>query len=103
MRVELISEFMKEKIQKLKSDMLADLKSTASEQSIKDVEVKYFGRQGLFNEIMKSLKDMSAEEKQTVGRLANETKKNWNPLYKSDMRRWSMKTYPPLPRKNGLM
>lgn len=66
---------MKEKIQKLKSDMLADLKVASSESIIKDVEVKYFGRQGLFNDIMKTLKDLSDEDKRTVGKLANETKK----------------------------
>lgn len=67
---------MQSKIQKLKSEMLSDLKSARSEQAVKDVEVKYFGRQGLFNEIMKSLKDLSVEEKQTVGKLANMTKKD---------------------------
>ena len=66
---------MQEKIQKLKVGMLADLKVALSEQTIKEVEVKYFGRQGLFNEIMKTLKDLSDEEKRTVGKLANETKK----------------------------
>lgn len=55
--------------------MLEDLKAAKSEQEVKQVEVKYFGKQGLFNEIMKSLKDLSVEEKQTIGRLANETKK----------------------------
>lgn len=68
---------MQSKIEKLKSEMLADLKAAKDEQAIKSVEVKYFGRQGLFNEIMKSLKDLSAEQKQTVGKLANSTKKEF--------------------------
>lgn len=55
--------------------MLTDLKSAKSEQEIKEVEVKYFGRQGLFGDIMKSLKDLSIEDKQTVGKAANVTKK----------------------------
>jgi len=66
---------MQSKIEKLKSGMLADLKAASSEQAIKEVEVKYLGRQGLFNEIMKSLKDLSDDDKRTVGKLANETKK----------------------------
>ncbi len=66
---------MQSKIQKLKAGMLADLKAASSEQAIKEAEVKYLGRQGLFNDIMKSLKDLSDEEKRTVGKLANETKK----------------------------
>ncbi|MBU1017780.1 phenylalanine--tRNA ligase subunit alpha [Patescibacteria group bacterium] len=66
---------MQEKIQKLKSDMLVNLKAASSESAIKDVEVKYLGRQGLFNDIMKSLKDLSDDDKRIVGKLANETKK----------------------------
>ncbi|MBN2096247.1 phenylalanine--tRNA ligase subunit alpha [Candidatus Peregrinibacteria bacterium] len=66
---------MQEKIQKLKIGMLADLKAANSEVAIKEVEVKYLGRQGLFNNIMKSLKDLSDDNKRTVGKLANETKK----------------------------
>ncbi len=66
---------MQSKIEKLKSGMLADLKTAKSEQAIKDVEVKYFGKKGLFGDIMKSLKDLSVEEKQTVGKSANMAKK----------------------------
>ena len=67
---------MKEKIEKLKSGMLVDLKTASNEQEIKDVEVKYFGRKGLFNDIMKGLKSLSVEEKQTVGKAANLAKKD---------------------------
>lgn len=66
---------MQSKIEELKSGMLSDLKSAESDQQIKEVEVKYFGKKGLFNDIMKSLKDLSNEEKQTIGKLANVTKK----------------------------
>lgn len=66
---------MNSQIEKLKSDMFADLKVAKSEAGIKEVEVKYFGRQGLFNDIMKSLKDLSAEDKQIVGKAANVAKK----------------------------
>lgn len=55
--------------------MLADLKSAKTEMAVKEVEVKYTGRNGLFNDVMKTLKDLSDEEKRTVGKLANETKK----------------------------
>jgi len=66
---------MQSKIQELKSGMLTDLKEIKSQQEVKDIEVKYFGKKGLFGDIMKSLKDLSAEEKQTIGKLANITKK----------------------------
>ncbi len=55
--------------------MLDALKEAKSDAEVRDFEVKYLGRNGAFNEIMKSLKDLSDEDKRTVGRLANETKK----------------------------
>ncbi len=66
---------MQSKIEKLKSQMIADLISATNESAIKKVEVKYFGKKGLFGDIMKNLKDLSNEEKKTIGKLANITKK----------------------------
>ena len=65
---------MKEKIKTLKSDMLSALKKADSHDVVRDLEVKYLGRKGLLNDVMKSLKDLNDEEKRTVGKLANETK-----------------------------
>jgi len=66
---------MQSKIQHLKSEMLAALHTAKNEEAIREIEIKYLGRSGAFNEIMKSLKDLPDEEKRTVGKLANETKK----------------------------
>jgi len=65
---------MKSKIETLKTQAFAALKAAKSEAELRDLEVKFLGRSGLFNDIMKSLKDLSDEEKRTVGKLANETK-----------------------------
>lgn len=54
--------------------MLSALESAKNETEVRDLEVKYLGRKGEFNEIMKSLKDLSDEEKRTVGKEANMTK-----------------------------
>jgi len=43
---------MQEKIQKLKGEMLTDLKAATSDIAIKEVEIKYVGRNGLFNDVM---------------------------------------------------
>ena len=65
---------MQTKIESLKKEMLAALELAKTEPEVRDLEVKYLGRKGGFNEIMKSLKDLSDEEKRTVGKLANVTK-----------------------------
>lgn len=65
---------MKSKIETLKSQALKALKGAKSDSEVRDLEVKYLGRSGQFNDIMKSLKDLSDEDKRTVGKLANVTK-----------------------------
>ena len=44
---------MKDKIEKLKSEMLAELKKAENHDVVRDIEVKYLGRKGLFTDIMK--------------------------------------------------
>lgn len=65
---------MQNKIEKLKADMLADLTKASDHDLVKDVEIKFLGRKGAFIDIMKSLKDLSNEDKRTIGKLANVTK-----------------------------
>ena len=65
---------MLKKIETLKKEMLEALKKADSDNAVRDLEVKYLGRSGEFNDIMRSLKDLSDEEKRTVGREANVTK-----------------------------
>lgn len=66
---------MHTKIETLKHQMLADLKLAKTETAVKEVEVKYLGRSGVFNEILKGLKDLPDDQKKTVGMLANQTKR----------------------------
>lgn len=65
---------MQKKIDSLKQDMLKALSDAKTEAEVRELEIQFLGRKGEFNEIMKSLKDLSDEEKRTVGKLANMTK-----------------------------
>lgn len=65
---------MEQKIDSLKQDMLKALSEAKTEADVRELEIQFLGRKGEFNDIMKSLKDLSDEEKRTVGKLANMTK-----------------------------
>ncbi len=65
---------MQSKIKSLKKDVLSALASAKTEEEVRDLEIKYLGRKGPFSEIMRGLKDLSDDEKRTVGKLANMTK-----------------------------
>lgn len=55
--------------------MTRSLEDAKTMEAVEEIEVRYLGRKGLFNEIMKSLKDLSDDDKRTFGKLANEVKK----------------------------
>jgi len=66
---------MKEKIEKLKNEILGSLAKVKEEKVLKDLEIKYLGRKGELTKILRSLKDLSEKEKKEIGQLANEIKK----------------------------
>ena len=65
---------MKTKIEDLKKQALESLVAAQAEAQVREIEVNFLGRNGQFNNIMKSLKDLSDEEKRTIGKLANVSK-----------------------------
>ena len=66
---------MKEKIEKLKEEILDGLVKVKGEKVLRDLEIKYLGRKGELTKILRSLKDLSGKEKKEVGQMANEIKK----------------------------
>ncbi|PIP27022.1 MAG: phenylalanine--tRNA ligase subunit alpha [Candidatus Moranbacteria bacterium CG23_combo_of_CG06-09_8_20_14_all_39_10] len=66
---------LKEKIENLKKQFLAEIeKMKLSEERLFELEKKYTGRKSEFIAILKSLKDLSPEERKRIGELANDTK-----------------------------
>ncbi|MDD5291081.1 MAG: phenylalanine--tRNA ligase subunit alpha [Patescibacteria group bacterium] len=66
---------MKDKIEKLKEEILDNLVKAKEEGALRDLEIKYLGRKGELTKILRSLKDLSGNEKKEIGQLANEIKK----------------------------
>jgi len=66
---------MLEKIKEIKDEALAAINKTDSVSQLDDLRIKYLGKKSEFNQIMRGLKDLSAEEKKSVGPEANEAKK----------------------------
>lgn len=64
-----------EKIEKIKSEALAEIAAATSLDAATELRVKYLGRKSEFTEILKGLKDLSEDERKIVGQLANSVKK----------------------------
>jgi len=65
---------MQEKIESLKQEMLDALMASKTEGETRELEIKYLGRKGPFSEVMRGLKDLSNDDKRTIGKLANVVK-----------------------------
>jgi len=76
---------LKEKIENLKKQFLAEIEKISaqggsasggrpSDEALFELEKKYTGRKSEFIGILKSLKDLSPQEKKQIGELANNTK-----------------------------
>ncbi len=66
---------LEQKILNIKTQALENIKKAQNEKELFDLRVKYLGRKSGFNKILKSLKDLSLEEKKKIGPLANTVKK----------------------------
>lgn len=65
---------MHKKLENLKKEALETLEKLSTQEQLKNYHVDYLGRKGKLSEIMGALKDLSDEEKRSLGKSANEAK-----------------------------
>lgn len=65
---------MKDKLKKLKEEILNHLKDVKDKKVLRDLEIKYLGRKGELTKILRSVKDLDEKNKKEVGQLANKIK-----------------------------
>lgn len=65
---------MKKELEKIKAEIVSELEKIKSGEALEELEVKYLGRKGELNNILKKIKDLAEEEKKEIGALANEFK-----------------------------
>lgn len=65
---------MKEKLLKLKTEILEKLEEIKNSEKLQEIEEKYFNRKSEFNTTLKNIKDLNEETKKEIGILANSIK-----------------------------
>ncbi len=63
---------LKEKLAELKEQGLAEIKEAKDLKKINDIRVSLLGKKGPITEVLRGMKDLSAEERPKVGSFANE-------------------------------
>ena len=57
---------MLEKLVKIRQEAMEQILSASSADSLNDLRVRYLGKKGLLTEVLKGMKDVSAEERPRV-------------------------------------
>ena len=65
---------MKDKLAKIKQEALENIANVTSVEALNDLKVAYLGKKGQLTEILKSMKEVSAEERPKIGQMVNETR-----------------------------
>lgn len=76
------NDSMKDKLQKLKVEILAELEKVNQLEVLRALKIKYLGRKGELTKILRAIAELSAVEKKSVGRLANQIKKEAEEKFK---------------------
>lgn len=62
---------LKEKLEEIKNNGLEEIKQAENSNHINDVRVKLLGKKGSITEVLRGMRDLSAEERPKVGSFAN--------------------------------
>ncbi len=81
---------MKNKLQKLKDEIITQLETVSNNEFLRDFENKYLSRKGKLGELMKEIKDLSEEARKEIGQFANNTKQEINTRYLEVKRKFEL-------------
>ncbi|MHA0856624.1 phenylalanine--tRNA ligase subunit alpha [Paenibacillus sp. CMAA1364] len=65
---------MKERLEALKVEALAQLQEVVGPEQLNDLRVKYLGKKGALTEILRGMGSLSAEERPLIGQVGNEVR-----------------------------
>lgn len=63
-----------EKLKSIQESALEEIKLRKTMHELNDAKAKYLGKKGVFNDVMKLMKDLPKEERPSFGKMTNETK-----------------------------
>ena len=66
---------IKERLEKIRQDALKRIQGGENLDKLNQVRIDFLGKKGEFSEVMKSLKELSKEDRPTIGAMINDTRK----------------------------
>ncbi|HAV11546.1 MAG TPA: phenylalanine--tRNA ligase subunit alpha [Candidatus Moranbacteria bacterium] len=86
---------MENKIKEIKRSAFEEIANAKTSEELFELKIKYLGRKSEFNSILKGLKDLSGEERKTIGQLANSVKGEISGLIEETERLLVVKSFDP--------
>ena len=65
---------LKDRLEEIKELAKNEIAGVKTELELNEIKAKYLGKKSAFNDLMKSMKDLSKEERPKFGKLTNEAK-----------------------------
>ncbi|MCF0229668.1 MAG: phenylalanine--tRNA ligase subunit alpha, partial [Parasporobacterium sp.] len=65
---------MKEKLAKIRQEALEKITGAGSVEALNELKVLYLGKKGQLTEVLKGMKNVSAEERPVIGQLVNDAR-----------------------------
>ena len=65
---------MKEQLEKIKAEALAQIEAADALEKLNDIRVAYLGKKGQLTSVLKSMKDVAPEDRPKVGQMVNEVR-----------------------------
>ena len=65
---------MKEKLEQIKAEAVAQIQAADAPEKLNDVRVKFLGRKGELTAVLKGMKDVAPEDRPKVGQMVNDTR-----------------------------
>lgn len=76
---------MKQQLEKIKNEAMAEIAKAESKQDIDSLKVKYLGKKGKLTEILKQMGTLSSEERPKIGKLANDIRASIEQIFTCKM------------------
>ena len=65
---------MKEKLEQIRQEALKRIRESTDPERLNEIKVAYLGKKGELTALLKSMKDLAAEEKPKFGQMVNDTR-----------------------------
>ena len=65
---------MKEKLEQIRQEALKRIQESTDPERLNEIKVAYLGKKGELTALLKSMKDLAAEEKPKFGQMVNDTR-----------------------------